>query len=167
MPDIGNSKRRWQKPSRSFIVAEELRLSRTRDADNASHRSSRSTPLNCSTRYAPTYPSTASRSIILPILLNLLNLAYAQKHDLLISAGSDSHGPPGRMPIKYRAELCRHLLERGGNQMELLRIFKGFARKYLAFAQSFAEKEESCHVSRTHPNNPHWSHYDSTGTILR
>lgn len=37
-------------------------------------------------------------------------LAYAQQHNLLISAGSDSHGPPGRMPIKYRAELCRQLL---------------------------------------------------------
>lgn len=37
-------------------------------------------------------------------------LAYAKQHDLLISAGSDSHGPPGRMPIKYRAELCRRLL---------------------------------------------------------
>lgn len=44
-------------------------------------------------------------------------LAYAQQHDLLISAGSDSHGPPGRMPIKYRAELCRRLLERVGIQM--------------------------------------------------
>lgn len=41
-------------------------------------------------------------------------LAYAQQHDLLISAGSDSHGPPGRMPIKYRAALCQHLLERVG-----------------------------------------------------
>jgi predicted metal-dependent phosphoesterase TrpH len=39
-------------------------------------------------------------------------LAYAQEHDLLISAGSDSHGPPGRLPIKYRADLCRLLLER-------------------------------------------------------
>jgi 3',5'-nucleoside bisphosphate phosphatase len=39
-------------------------------------------------------------------------LAYAQEHGLLMSAGSDSHGPPGRMPIKYRAELCRRLLER-------------------------------------------------------
>lgn len=44
-------------------------------------------------------------------------LAYAQQHDLLISAGSDSHGPPGRMPIKYRAELCQRLLERVGIQM--------------------------------------------------
>ena len=39
-------------------------------------------------------------------------LAYARRHDLLISAGSDSHGPPGRMPIKYPAELCRRLFER-------------------------------------------------------
>lgn len=45
-------------------------------------------------------------------------LAYATQHDLLISAGSDSHGPPGRMPIKYRAELCRRLLERVGIQVQ-------------------------------------------------
>ncbi len=45
-------------------------------------------------------------------------LAYAKRHDLLISAGSDSHGPPGRMPIKYRAELCRRLLERVGIQVQ-------------------------------------------------
>jgi predicted metal-dependent phosphoesterase TrpH len=45
-------------------------------------------------------------------------LAYAKLHDLLISAGSDSHGPPGRMPIKYRAELCRRLLERVGIQVQ-------------------------------------------------
>jgi 3',5'-nucleoside bisphosphate phosphatase len=44
-------------------------------------------------------------------------LAYVQQHDLLLSAGSDSHGPPGRMPIKYRAELCRRLLERVGIQV--------------------------------------------------
>lgn len=42
---------------------------------------------------------------------------YAQQHDLLISAGSDSHGPPGRMPIKYRAELCRRLFKRVGIQV--------------------------------------------------
>ena len=41
-------------------------------------------------------------------------LAYAQQHGLLMSAGSDSHGPPGRMPIKYHAEMCRNLLERVG-----------------------------------------------------
>lgn len=45
-------------------------------------------------------------------------LAYAKQHDLLISAGSDSHGPPGRMPIKYRAKLCRRLLERLGIQVQ-------------------------------------------------
>jgi predicted metal-dependent phosphoesterase TrpH len=44
-------------------------------------------------------------------------LAYAGQHDLLISAGSDSHGPPGRMPIKYRAELYQRLLERVGIQV--------------------------------------------------
>lgn len=41
-------------------------------------------------------------------------LAYVRQHDLLLSAGSDSHGPPGRLPIKYRADLCRQLLERVG-----------------------------------------------------
>ncbi|QBD74880.1 PHP domain-containing protein [Ktedonosporobacter rubrisoli] len=39
-------------------------------------------------------------------------LAYAQQHNLLVSAGSDSHGPPGRMPIKYPAKLCQRLLGR-------------------------------------------------------
>lgn len=41
---------------------------------------------------------------------------YAQRHGLLISAGSDSHGPD-RPPIKYRAELCRDLLKRVGIQI--------------------------------------------------
>ena len=45
-------------------------------------------------------------------------LAYVEQHNLLLSAGSDSHGPPGRMPIKYRAELCRNLLERVGIQVQ-------------------------------------------------
>jgi predicted metal-dependent phosphoesterase TrpH len=40
--------------------------------------------------------------------------AYTQQHDLLASAGADSHGPPGRMPIKYQAELCRPLFEHLG-----------------------------------------------------
>jgi predicted metal-dependent phosphoesterase TrpH len=44
-------------------------------------------------------------------------LAYAKHHNLLVSAGSDSHGPPGRLPIAYHAELCRHLLERIGIQV--------------------------------------------------
>lgn len=42
--------------------------------------------------------------------------AYAQRHHLLISAGSDSHGPD-KSPIKYRADLCHDLLERVGIQM--------------------------------------------------
>ena len=42
---------------------------------------------------------------------------YAQRHHLLISAGSDSHGPD-KPPIKYRAELCRDLLERVGIRVD-------------------------------------------------
>jgi len=38
---------------------------------------------------------------------------YAQRHHLLTSAGSDSHGSD-KPPIKYRAELSRALLERVG-----------------------------------------------------
>lgn len=41
-------------------------------------------------------------------------LAYAHRHDLLASTGSDSHGKPDQMPIKYRAEISRKLLERLG-----------------------------------------------------
>jgi predicted metal-dependent phosphoesterase TrpH len=41
-------------------------------------------------------------------------LAYAREHNLLQSTGSDSHSIPSRMPIKYRAELSRDLLERVG-----------------------------------------------------
>jgi len=44
-------------------------------------------------------------------------LEYAQKHDLLISSGSDSHGPDQK-PIKYGAELSRSLLERVGIQIK-------------------------------------------------
>ena len=40
-------------------------------------------------------------------------LEYARRHGLLVSAGSDSHGPD-KPPVKYRAELCRRLLERVG-----------------------------------------------------
>jgi predicted metal-dependent phosphoesterase TrpH len=43
-------------------------------------------------------------------------LAYAEQHHLLVSAGSDSHHPE-KPPIKYRAELCRSLLERVGIQI--------------------------------------------------
>ncbi len=41
---------------------------------------------------------------------------YARRHHLLISAGSDSHRPD-TPPIKYRAELCRDLLEWLGIQI--------------------------------------------------
>ena len=41
---------------------------------------------------------------------------YAQRHRLLTSAGSDSHGPD-KPPIKYQAELSRDLLERVGIQI--------------------------------------------------
>ncbi len=43
--------------------------------------------------------------------------AYVQRHHLLTSAGSDSHGPD-KLPMKYRAELCCGLLERMGVQIE-------------------------------------------------
>jgi len=39
-------------------------------------------------------------------------LDYAQRHQLLISAGSDSHGPDKQLPIKYPAKLSQTLLER-------------------------------------------------------
>jgi len=42
---------------------------------------------------------------------------YAEKHNLLISSGSDSHGTD-HLPIKYAAELSRHLLERLGIQIQ-------------------------------------------------
>ena len=45
-------------------------------------------------------------------------LAYADAHGLLVSAGSDSHGPPGILPIKYPAESCRALLERLGIEVQ-------------------------------------------------
>jgi predicted metal-dependent phosphoesterase TrpH len=41
-------------------------------------------------------------------------LAYAKQHKLLQSTGSDHHALPQRMPIKYRAEVSRDLLERVG-----------------------------------------------------
>ncbi len=42
--------------------------------------------------------------------------SYAQRYTLLVSAGSDSHGPD-KPPIKYRAEMSRDLLERLGIQI--------------------------------------------------
>lgn len=44
-------------------------------------------------------------------------LEYVRKHNLLLSTGSDSHSLPNRMPIKYRAEISRDLLERVGIQV--------------------------------------------------
>jgi predicted metal-dependent phosphoesterase TrpH len=41
---------------------------------------------------------------------------YARPHGLLVSAGSDSHGPD-KPPTKFRAELCRGLLKRLGIQL--------------------------------------------------
>ncbi len=41
-------------------------------------------------------------------------LQYVEQHGLLGSSGSDSHSIPGRMPIKYPAQLSRRLLERVG-----------------------------------------------------
>ena len=43
-------------------------------------------------------------------------LEYAQKNNLLISSGSDSHSPE-KPPIKYPAALSRTLLERLGIQV--------------------------------------------------
>ena len=40
--------------------------------------------------------------------------AYAQSYELLVSAGSDSHGPSDQLPIKYPAHLVRDLLARLG-----------------------------------------------------
>ncbi len=44
-------------------------------------------------------------------------LDYVHTHHLLLSTGSDSHGMPGRMPTKHRAEISRELLERVGIQI--------------------------------------------------
>lgn len=45
-------------------------------------------------------------------------LGYVQKHQLLLSTGSDSHSIPGRMPIKHRPEISQRLLERVGVQVK-------------------------------------------------
>jgi len=42
---------------------------------------------------------------------------YARRQGLLMSTGSDSHGPLGQLPIKYPAEASRALLERVGIRM--------------------------------------------------
>jgi len=40
--------------------------------------------------------------------------AFAREHELLASAGSDSHGPEQRLPIPYPAATCADLLARCG-----------------------------------------------------
>lgn len=54
--------------------------------------------------YHPTHSPESSATYI----------AYAERHNLLVSTGSDSHGKPSQWPIKYRAETSRKLLERLG-----------------------------------------------------
>lgn len=46
--------------------------------------------------------------------------AFAHEHSLLTSAGSDSHGPQQRLPIKYPASHYAQLLERVGVAVEHL-----------------------------------------------
>jgi len=46
-------------------------------------------------------------------------LALATRRDLLVGAGSDSHGPSQRLPIAYRADLCGKLLARCGTPVTL------------------------------------------------
>jgi 3',5'-nucleoside bisphosphate phosphatase len=45
-------------------------------------------------------------------------VSYAKRHGLLTSSGSDSHGPARQLPIKYRADLSRRLLERLGVEVK-------------------------------------------------
>jgi len=52
------------------------------------------------------YPAHTSEQIV-------MYLDYAEKHHLLTSSGSDSHGPK-KKPIKYQAHLSRRFLERVG-----------------------------------------------------
>jgi len=56
------------------------------------------------------YPAHTSEQIAMYV-------EYAQKHGLLTSSGSDSHGPE-KKPIKYRAELSQSLLECVGIQIK-------------------------------------------------
>ena len=52
-----------------------------------------------------------------PPELTATYFSYARTHHLLVSTSSDSHGTPDQMPIKYRAEMSRHLLARVGIQV--------------------------------------------------
>ncbi len=56
------------------------------------------------------YPAHTSEQIV-------MYRDYAEKHHLLTSSGSDSHGP-AKKPIKYQAELSQRLLERLGIQLK-------------------------------------------------
>jgi 3',5'-nucleoside bisphosphate phosphatase len=56
------------------------------------------------------YPAHTPEQIV-------MYLEYAEKHHLLTSSGSDSHGLE-KKPIKYRAQLSRRLLERVGIQVQ-------------------------------------------------
>jgi len=53
------------------------------------------------------HPSHSQESIV-------TFLEYVDKHNLLMSTGSDSHCLTGRMPKKHQAALSRRLLERVG-----------------------------------------------------
>lgn len=53
------------------------------------------------------HPSHSSESVE-------MYLEYVGRHKLLVSTGSNSHSIPTRMPIKYRAEISRDLLEQVG-----------------------------------------------------
>ncbi|HEY1391631.1 MAG TPA: PHP domain-containing protein [Ktedonobacterales bacterium] len=44
--------------------------------------------------------------------------AFARERGLLVSAGSDSHGPAQRLPVAYPASTCRELLARCGIVMQ-------------------------------------------------
>jgi 3',5'-nucleoside bisphosphate phosphatase len=56
------------------------------------------------------YPTHTPEQIV-------MYLEYAEKHHLLTSSGSDSHGLE-KKPIKYQAQLSRRLLERVGIQVQ-------------------------------------------------
>jgi 3',5'-nucleoside bisphosphate phosphatase len=64
----------------------------------------RSVPLDGIEVYYPTHSEELTENYI----------KLAGDRGLLTSAGSDSHGPRGRLPIAYRMELCNQLLIRCG-----------------------------------------------------
>lgn len=64
-------------------------------------------PLDGIEAYYPTYTAAQTEEYV----------AFAHAHHLLVSAGSDSHGPRQRYPIAYPAHLVAALLERLGVQV--------------------------------------------------